>query len=409
MKERPILFKADMVKAILEGRKTQTRRVMKVQPVAIYGLTDERITCSLTEIPQMEVIYEKNKVKDWCVAQVNTGLPRQELHGWIGRADLLPHKIQGFWEKGLRGLVSASRTQTEEGIQKHQSMPQEHQDNSECSSAGVHGISREAETQNITGETSGRQLPKQQTRKSQVGNSGRELAGQKDSRERQRGRETSDGEDVRRRRYSPEMGDIEWVVQSEACVESLRNKSEWRFLHCKFQTGMKLWVRETHALEEDWCDHPECGIIEQWIESVRYRADGVNIGVETIDNTNRLVVNDSDHMTQKEIYETTWKPSIFMPRWASRIQLEITGLRVERVQEITNDDVWAEGISKEAYEEWLEDVQNVAPSSSTFDSPKSLFEQLWDSINGKPRKDGSDISWSANPWVWVVEFRRIKK
>ena len=83
-----------------------------------------------------------------------------------------------------------------------------------------------------------------------------------------------------------------------------------------------------------------------------------------------------------------WRPSIFMPRWASRITLEITGIRVERLQDITEDDALAEGVNGD---EGPYDQQ----------TPKMCFESLWDSINGKR------FPWSSNPFVWVVEFKMV--
>ena len=82
-----------------------------------------------------------------------------------------------------------------------------------------------------------------------------------------------------------------------------------------------------------------------------------------------------------------WRPSIHMPRWASRITLEITGVRVERLQDITDADALAEGACH--------------PDPSAKDGCyRSAFEGLWESINGA-------ASWDANPFVWVVEFRRV--
>jgi hypothetical protein len=82
-----------------------------------------------------------------------------------------------------------------------------------------------------------------------------------------------------------------------------------------------------------------------------------------------------------------------MPRWASRITLEIVNVRVERLRTIAlhPDDIRAEGIVKELDETFLE-MQNK-------------FIRLWDSINGK--KPGA--SWESNPWVWVIEFRKIEE
>lgn len=105
-----------------------------------------------------------------------------------------------------------------------------------------------------------------------------------------------------------------------------------------------------------------------------------------------------------------WRPSIFMPRWASRITLEITGLRVERLQEITEDDAIAEGIGALS----LAELVAASPQGSAFPLPRlgtsaeaialARFPLLWDGINGK--REG--CSWKANPWVWVIEFRRVE-
>jgi len=89
-----------------------------------------------------------------------------------------------------------------------------------------------------------------------------------------------------------------------------------------------------------------------------------------------------------------WTPSIHMPRWASRIQLRITDVRVERVQDISIDDIEAEGITHpldgpHANQYWREEMGND-------------FAKLWDSINAK-----RGYGWDSNPWVWVIEFERI--
>lgn len=80
-------------------------------------------------------------------------------------------------------------------------------------------------------------------------------------------------------------------------------------------------------------------------------------------------------------------PSILMPRWASRITLEITEVRVQRLQEITEQDAWAEGV-------W------PRPKPKSITSGITRFHSLWILINGKD-------SWEANPWVWAISFKRI--
>ncbi|HEK2903370.1 TPA: hypothetical protein SMU01_003717 [Proteus mirabilis] len=85
-----------------------------------------------------------------------------------------------------------------------------------------------------------------------------------------------------------------------------------------------------------------------------------------------------------------WKPSIHMPRWASRITLEITDVRVERLNDISNDDAKSEGC-------WYRRGGGVPDKAIT---PSDQFPTLWEEIYG-------DGSWSSNPWVWVIEFKRI--
>lgn len=86
------------------------------------------------------------------------------------------------------------------------------------------------------------------------------------------------------------------------------------------------------------------------------------------------------------------RPSMFMPRWASRITLEVTGVRVERLQDISVADALAEGVN-------VHPCHHSKPRDSIY-SPVQAYRELWESINGPG-------SWDANPWVWCVEFRRI--
>ncbi|HIE5857718.1 hypothetical protein N0766_13175 [Pseudomonas aeruginosa] len=95
------------------------------------------------------------------------------------------------------------------------------------------------------------------------------------------------------------------------------------------------------------------------------------------------------------------RPSIHMPRWASRILLEITAVRVERLHDITEDQAEEEGVERP------ENITNVdvwdgaeRELFNAMNQPRARFRRLWSDINGSE-------SWDANPWVWVVEFKRV--
>lgn len=99
-----------------------------------------------------------------------------------------------------------------------------------------------------------------------------------------------------------------------------------------------------------------------------------------------------------------WRPSIFMPRWASRILLEVTEVRVERLQDISEADAKAEGIIPHVRGGWHWREHNPSDLDDWdqfgFKTARDAYGALWESINGPG-------SWEANPWVWAVSFRRL--
>ena len=100
-----------------------------------------------------------------------------------------------------------------------------------------------------------------------------------------------------------------------------------------------------------------------------------------------------DRLWVKETFEDDeggWRPSIFMPRWASRITLEITDVRVQRLQEITEEDARAEGYHPK--------INDSLPDWTA----KESFKILWDSLNAK-----RGLDWDKNPWVWALSFKRV--
>jgi hypothetical protein len=105
----------------------------------------------------------------------------------------------------------------------------------------------------------------------------------------------------------------------------------------------------------------------------------------------------------KEGQHAKWRSGRFMPKWAARIRLEITGIRVERLQDITEEDAKAEGIefADTALDGRLYRDYSCKKLSFT-SSPIESYQSLWDSINTK-----RGFGWTTNPWVWVIEFKWI--
>lgn len=95
---------------------------------------------------------------------------------------------------------------------------------------------------------------------------------------------------------------------------------------------------------------------------------------------------------------TRWRPGIHMPRWASRITLEITDVRVERVQDISTEDIMAEGVGGDVIVS-AERAAKMGTTDTEFDH-RIRWHELWEDTNGKG-------AWERNDWVWVVEFRRV--
>lgn len=138
--------------------------------------------------------------------------------------------------------------------------------------------------------------------------------------------------------------------------------------------GERLWVRET------WQDTRDIAPDGGWV----YRATDPDW--DTMDGW-------------------TWRPAIHMPKAASRITLEIVSVRVERLQDISEEDARAEGVTLPECDYLGERCGNGTgfgcPRHGD-DAHRREFARLWESINGKR------APWASNPWVWVIEFRRVE-
>lgn len=159
--------------------------------------------------------------------------------------------------------------------------------------------------------------------------------------------------------FAPGSGSLcnQWAIHDVAGYHRIR---------CPFgRRGDRLWVRETFT---EYIGHHVIGG-QRWA----YAADCTDDCGERIRQ---------DYI--KAGYPYRWKPSIHMPRVASRILLEITEVRVQRLQEISEEDCWAEGISPKC----------------TQLTPFLEYKDLWESLHGPG-------SWDANPYVWAISFRRV--
>ena len=157
-----------------------------------------------------------------------------------------------------------------------------------------------------------------------------------------------------------------WVVETP--------DGEW-YGHCPYgKPGDRLWVREMCIISPpNWADR-----------------DMDLYNVTDKDGNGRIcqyIATSPDTSTPVKDYKLKITPSIHMPRWASRINLEVESVRVERLQDISEADAREEGCSEVLNEPRRQDVVKE-------------YEYLWNKINGPG-------SWEANPWVWVITFKRI--
>jgi len=158
------------------------------------------------------------------------------------------------------------------------------------------------------------------------------------------------------------------------------------------QRGDRLWIREAHAI----------------VPASAYRMsrdDGAPI-------PHAVSPDGQEWAVYREGWSRSrprWRPSIFMPRWASRILLEIVEVRLERLQAISEIDAIDEGVMlvpnppayQRAIEQWVADGRPGKPPLGP--SPAERYRHLWDSLNAR-----RGAGWDANPWIWALTFRRIK-
>ena len=153
---------------------------------------------------------------------------------------------------------------------------------------------------------------------------------------------------------------------------------ESHLAYYKYQTGDQLWIREAWRAAETECE---------WSKPHRPHA-----------KPSALIQDDCSifYRASAKYMKPKWRPSIFMPRWASRIQLAITNIRLEKLYDISDEDALAEGViinPDGSFGDYL--------YGTSFDTPMHSYFSLWEKINGY-------ANLQSNPWVWVTEFKRVE-
>ena len=174
----------------------------------------------------------------------------------------------------------------------------------------------------------------------------------------------SESDGAKRRLWTPDdIASLNDILKERAAHPN------WR--PTPYRLGMRLWVRETWATTEQSGDHPSDAYPV-------YRA--TDPGWENMEGWR-------------------WRSPIHMPRWASRLTLEVEAVRVERLQDISEEDARDEGVyACHSQSPGLE----AEPYYRSLQSPQRLFSMLWNSINAK-----RGFPWASNPWVFVIDFSRV--
>lgn len=188
------------------------------------------------------------------------------------------------------------------------------------------------------------------------------------------------------------------------CSSDEKDQGKWKFtknkdhlsgtvlgpIACPYgKPGDRLWVKESFAIVP---------------RAVLCWSTGVHHSLHPDNNRDAAIYREG---WERSASDFGWRSSTHMPRWASRITLEITRIRVEKLQAINKADAIAEGIERVGGESSCHPWRNYllkhhAHPTGHCSSPLQSYMTLWEKINGVG-------SWDANPWVWVVEFQRIKE
>ena len=188
-------------------------------------------------------------------------------------------------------------------------------------------------------------------------------------------------------------GKLQCVCYYGGYIDELKAYADFsESIRAPYQLGDILYVRETWA----WCPCWNCGVDGDWKECChksdrKYSDKKTECGCYVY----RASCKENEYPSADG-----WHPSIHMPKEAARTWLKVTDVRVERLQDITEDGAKAEGAN------W-KNGQNVGWEEKMKRTAKERFSEIWDSTIKK--SDLDRYGWDANPWVWVIEFERCEK
>lgn len=221
-----------------------------------------------------------------------------------------------------------------------------------------------------------------------------------------------EGRKTQTRRVIKPQPESSWNVTSAYAVSSPESEHDgtwnwldatghrWDLFRCPYGVpGDELWVREK------WRPY-----LSRYSSGIQYAGgDYKNTVDDDYERLMELIMRTGGDLqipSYKLKQNDRWRPSIHMPRWASRIQLRISDIRVERVQDISEKDAIAEGCNDEQFCHCGDPMENhsayVGHSPVSMNPPEIQFAELWNSING------DKYPMVSNPWVWVVECERIE-
>lgn len=376
VKERPMLMKGPLVVRTLEGWKTETRRPVKANMLALYDLSEDRISA----------IHMDHENFDRHCSQADTGISERRLHGRRRWSDLLQDQVCRLWAEGARGLVCVERLRGKKRLPYRLALSRQQEGDEVGSSSRMSGVPRESSIEIPSGSASRRDTGQQPPKESHMGDAGGELAGSRSPRAWLRGREASCCEAERLREATSALGRLQGAVQPASRSPRLGDVSVRDLSDLPWVVGESLYVRENVQYPESHnaLSPSSIGELYQHLEGVgglwapiKYCADGSHIHSQAIE------VGDG------------WgkvRPGIHMPRWACRLVLEITSVKISRVQDITRSEVLSEGVRPpDGGSERIADV-------TVIDS----FSRLWDEMYA-----GGDYAWDKSPWVWVVKFKTV--